>query len=327
MRTPADTPAAAPTSTLRLIIGYLAIVAVLPYLILKLMWISGSTVGILEPSPLDPAVVRNGNIVTAVMELIAIAVILAFTHRWGLRLPAWLVLVPAYVGIGLLAPFLITGPAVAGSVAAGDAAGDGSLAPWVGPLVYLGFCAQAIGIAASFALYVRHRWGHVLAARTTDRPAGPTQPVLVFMGWGLAALLALVVLTRTMWGFGATWGLSAQQITDRGLAEHLNDIAAALFAAAAVVGLLMLTLQRPRTWRAGVPIVLAWVGSGATLTSALYAMTLLFIGLAGANAEAPQPGITPVADLVQVVAGTATSVVGAVVLAELDAATSPRRLP
>lgn len=167
----------------RLTVGYLAIGAVLPYLALKLAWIAGSTVGIVTPSPADAAVVRGGNIITALMEVVAVAVILVFTHASGARIPAWLVLAPTWVATGLLAPFIITGPAVAASAFTGSsAAGDGSLAAWVGPLVYLGFGAQAIGISAAFVLYAHDRWPDVLGGRVGGHLVGAHQSVLVPSG-------------------------------------------------------------------------------------------------------------------------------------------------
>lgn len=87
-------PTATRPSWARLAIGYLAVAAVVPYLALKVLWILGSTAGIRAPSPFGPAVVQNGNLATVVMELIAVGIILTFTHSWGLRVPACLVLVP-----------------------------------------------------------------------------------------------------------------------------------------------------------------------------------------------------------------------------------------
>ncbi|WP_029089687.1 hypothetical protein [Brevibacterium album] len=310
----------------RLIIGYLAVAAVVPYLTLKLLWILGSTAGILAPSPLDPAVVQSGNIVTAVMELVAVAIILTFTHSWGLKVPAWLVLIPAWIGIGLLAPFIVNGPAVAGSVLTGlSPAGDGSLAPWVGPLVYLGFGAQAIGIAASFVLYARDRWNRVLTGRLAERCANPSKRALLFLGWGVGLLLAVVSTVRLCWSLGATWGLSAHMIQSRGLPERLADGTSALFAAAALAGLLMLTLKVPGRWRVWVPLSLAWVGGGATLTGGLYSLALLTIRLMSSTTPVHQTGVDPLVDLIQVVAGTAIGTAGAVLLSELHQTVSTDR--
>ena len=310
---------AARPSWARLVIGYLAIAAVVPYLTLKVLWILGSTAGILAPSPLDPAVVQNGNLATVAMELIAVGIILTFTHSWGLRVPACLVLVPAWIGIGLLAPFIVNGPAVAGSVLTGvSPAGDGSLAPWVGPLVYLGFGAQAIGVTASFVLYVRDRWDRVLIMRLSDRRAYPSDDALRFLGWGgIAGLLIAVSVARLSWGLGATWRLSPDLIQDRGVPERLADGIAAVFAAAALVGLLMLTRRAPRRWRVWAPLSLAWVGGGATLASSLYSLVLLTLRLASSTVQAQQAGLDPIVDLIQVVAGTALGATGAILLSEL----------
>ncbi|MCP2283247.1 hypothetical protein APR04_002150 [Promicromonospora umidemergens] len=302
----------------RFVVGYLAVAAVLPYLVLKLMWISGSTVGIAETSPLDAAVVQGGNLVTVAMELFAVAIILAFTHSWGLRAPAWLVLVPTWIGMGLLAPFLITGPVVAVFVTTEPSSvGDGSLAPWVGPLVYLGFGAQAVGITISFVLYARARWGRELTGRLSDRPSGPSRPALLPVTWGIVALLTVVSASRLLWSLGATWGLTPQLVESRGAVERLADATSALFAIGAVMGLLMLVRRRPGRERAWVPVVLAWVGGGATLSSGAYSLVLLLTRLAGPAASVPTAGVVPFVDLVQVVAGTATAVAGAVLLAEL----------
>ena len=191
----------------RLVVGYLAIAAILPYFLLKLAWLAGSTVGIATTSPIDADVLRGGNAVTMALEVVAAFIILAFTHSWGLRAPAWLVLAPAWVGTGLLAPFILTGPVVAGS----GSAGDGSLEPWVGPLVYLGFGAQAVGIVVSFVLYVRARWPQALGGRVQDRSGGPYQPALDFL---LAVMIVLFAVV------GAALGMTENNIGAAQIGQH-----------------------------------------------------------------------------------------------------------
>lgn len=322
---PSATPR--PRGRARLIIGYLAVAAVQPYLILKLTWIAGSTIGITETSPLDASVVRGGNIVTAVMELTAIAILLAFTHQWGLRVPAWLVLVPAWIGTGLLAPFVITGPVIAASVVSDLApVGDDSLAPWVGPLVYLSFGAQAVGIASCFVLYAKERWPYVFSGHLSDRLIGPSRTALVPIAWGTAALLVVVSVARLPWSLGAAWGLPSSG-ESRGVAEQLTDGASALFAVAAAVGILMLAVGRPSRTRTWVPVALAWIGGGATLGAGAYSLVLLFTKLTGAVDSVPATGMVPFVDLLQVVAGVAIGVAGAVILAADHARSSTRADP
>jgi hypothetical protein len=170
-----DDPSGAhqPRGRHRVVVGYLAVAAMLPYLLLKAAWITGSTIGFATESSVDSRVRLGGNIVTAGMELVVIVVVLAFTHDWGMRLPAWSVLLPAWVGTGLLAPFVVAGPLLVVSVATeASPVGDDSFEPWVGPVVYSSFGAQAVGIALTFALYARARWPRVLRSRGGCRSAG-----------------------------------------------------------------------------------------------------------------------------------------------------------
>ncbi len=83
---------------LRLIVGYLAIAAILPYFLVKLAWVAGSSVGINATSAVDQSVVRGGNLITMAMEVIAAFIILrsptpggACGPRpgWFLRRPGW----------------------------------------------------------------------------------------------------------------------------------------------------------------------------------------------------------------------------------------------
>ncbi|MFD1717942.1 hypothetical protein [Georgenia deserti] len=300
-----------------MLVGYATVLAVLPYLTLKVAWIAGSTVGIVRPSTLDASTVRTGNMVTASLELIAVGVVLTFTHTWGLRLPAWLVLAPAWAGIGLLAPFVVTGPAIAASVASGAPAGDGSLAAWVGPLVYLSFAGQALGLVTLFALYARQRWSHVICARLADRPESASQHALVAVTSGGVTLLVAASVPRLLPNLGRYAGTS-HLATERGIAERLSDGTAALAAAAAIAGLVMLLWRYPRRSRTWPALTLAWVGTGAVWGSNCYSLILVLIDRADVSSGSAVASI-PALDLIQIVGATALAVVGTVVLSELHA--------
>jgi hypothetical protein len=308
----------------RLVVGYLAIAAILPYFLLKLAWLAGSTVGIATTSPIDADVLRGGNAVTMALEVVAAFIILAFTHSWGLRAPAWLVLAPAWVGTGLLAPFVLTGPVVAGS----GSAGDGSLEPWVGPLVYLGFGAQAVGIVVSFVLYVRARWPQALGGRVQDRSGGPYQPALDFLLAVMIVLFAVVGAARAMWAGGSGAGLGEDRAAGRGPAEQMADAGTAVFAVAAAIGLWMLIRRTPGRSRTWVPLVMAWIGGGALFGSGLYPMVLLLLGTAGLGPGGSGEGLVPFVDLTQVVVGTVSAVTGVFLLVGLGRCpVGSRRLP
>jgi hypothetical protein len=320
-----DDPSGAhrPRRRQRVAIGYLVVAAILPYLLLKAAWITGSTIGLARASSVDPRVLLGGNIVTAGMDLVAIVVVLAFTRDWGMRLPAWSVLLPAWVGTGLLAPFVVAGPLVVVSVATeASPVGDGSFEPWVGPVVYSSFGAQAVGIALTFALYARARWPRVLRSRGGCPSAGP-RPVLGSVAWVAAVLLGVVAAAGLLWALdpaAAAWfGLTDA----RGATERAVDASAAAFALMAAAGLLMLMRQPARTpsW---VPVVLAWVGSGATWAGGGWPV-LLWIGeAAGAGTSSAGGGLVAGVHLVQVIAGLMVATVGAVVLAARD---GDHRLP
>ncbi|WP_309132721.1 hypothetical protein [Brevibacterium sp.] len=302
----------------RLIVGYLAIAMILPYFLLKIAWIMGSTIGIARVSPLDAEVVQGGNVITAAMEVLAGAIILAFTHSWGSRVPAWLVLPPVWVAIGLLTPFVFTGPVVAVSVLSDPrSVGDGTLAPWVGPVVYGSFGAQGVGVAVAFVLYARDRWPQVLRSRIAVLPKGRNRPALVVFAWLVTGLCVLIAIVRSFWALGSTWGLPDRLVLSRGFADHVAEAGTALFALAAAAGLLALVQRRPRHVSTGVPIALAWIGGGAVFGSGVYPLVLLLTEIAGSGESAMPVGVEPFVDLIQTLTGTVIAVVGAVLLAEL----------
>jgi hypothetical protein len=303
----------------RALVGGLVVAAVLPYLLLKAAWIAGSTIGFATESSVDPRVLLGGNIATAGMELVAIVVVLAFTRNWGLRLPAWSVLLPAWAGTGLLAPFVIAGPLVVVSVATqATPVGDGSLQPWVGPVVYASFGAQAAGIALTFALYARARWPDVLRSRA-GRPAAGPRPVLGWAAWAAVILLGVVAAARLLWALHPAAAASVGLTDGRGPTERVADAGAAAFALMAAAGLHLMLLRRRARTPLWVPLALAWVGSGATWAGGLWPV-LLWIGeMAGAGTSSPGGGLAAGMHVLQVIAGLLAATVGAVALAEVSA--------
>ena len=96
----------------RLIAGYAAIAFILPYLALKIAWISGVPAGMLDKGLVaDPRMIAV-NILTFCMDAVAILLALAFTHGWGLRVPAGPLLFPMWVGTGFLAPIVVAVPLI-----------------------------------------------------------------------------------------------------------------------------------------------------------------------------------------------------------------------
>ncbi|MEU9355283.1 hypothetical protein AB0D65_30825 [Streptomyces griseoloalbus] len=256
----------------RRLLRAVAVVACLPYLSLKTIWVAGSHVGIPAGSPLldhDTAMVV-ANVVTVAMDGAVIVLALLLTRPWGRAVPAWLLAAPMWIAAGLLAPVMAGYPlqllvrALGGS-AAGTSGGGGEpfLHEWVFAVVYTGFIVQGLALGALFVLYARDRWGHLWRGRTGDLPVGPAGTAQRVTAVA-AAVLALFPLTlRAVWAWGGTTGLSAGVIADRGSDFHVLESLYVVYILAAVTGGLLLAFRRVPALPVRVPLVLAGIGSGA----------------------------------------------------------------
>jgi hypothetical protein len=160
--------------------GGLAAAATLPYLALKLAWLTGSSVGVANRAVLRSASLEALNAVTAGMDVLALALVLAFTVPWGRRIPGWLVVFPMWVGTGFLAPIGVFGPvdAVYSALSGRGAVPAHSLVhPWVYHLVYTGFACEAVFLLAAFALYSADRPVAGRAPRAGARKPSPVRSV------------------------------------------------------------------------------------------------------------------------------------------------------
>jgi iron complex transport system permease protein len=309
------------------VVGYLTIATMLPYLVLKTLWLSGNHVGILDAQIAhDPSLLAL-NAVTFGMDVVAVVIVLAFTHGWGLRAPAALVALPLWVGTGLLVPVALTMPVSWLAMLSSPAAGTGTdfLASWVRPMVYGGFTGQAVGLSVAFVLYARARWSSLFTRRVGDRTPGVTHPVQVLGAVVAAVLVAFVGLFRLLWASGAGFGLPdgyAAQSSFDDLWAH-GVFAVAVIGAA--VGLLTMVLRWARRTPFWVPLVVVWAGSGAMLAWGLWSMLNLLGGTA-LSADTFEANLLTATEFVQVLAGMLIAVVGTLVVVEMQAAGSARGL-
>ena len=103
--TAASTPSANRVRRLRAAAAAAAIAACLPYAALKVAWLTESSVG--SATAVGAASLHDGrhtvgNVATLAMELVAVMLALTLSHRRGQKLPATVVLIPVWVGTGLL---------------------------------------------------------------------------------------------------------------------------------------------------------------------------------------------------------------------------------
>ncbi|MDN5893834.1 MAG: hypothetical protein L0H93_07370, partial [Nocardioides sp.] len=151
----------------RWIISLLAIAGALPYIGLKVLWLSGSRVGLNDSDFGTSSVMQVANFLTMGMDTVAVLMALAFVTGWGQRIRARLVLFPMWIGTGFLAPILVIVPLqlAAGTTSTESAARAAPIAEWVYAMVYGGFMWQGLFLLTGFVLYSRHRWGASLGWR------------------------------------------------------------------------------------------------------------------------------------------------------------------
>lgn len=211
----------------------------LPYLVLKLAWLSGSRVGLHDPEFGTSTAMTVLNSLTMGLDIVALVLAGVFLFRRGIRAPLWLVLPPMWIGAGLLGQILVSLPLelVAQAVSPSQPT-PGEVPPiadWVYGLVYAGFAGLGIGLLGAFAIYAWQRWG--------DRPL----PVPTRLARRVLHLAALLVIGSA---------LAHLVLSDVPLGTRLLDLVLAGVTAAALVA-----LTRPDAGR--VATVLAFVGSGA----------------------------------------------------------------
>lgn len=260
------------------------ICAAVPYLTLKILWVAGVMVGVPEESA-----ARSGwevqNAATGVLDLVAILLALGLMQRWGQRVPAWLVIVPIWVGTGFLVPAFIEvlidfGYAIvtSGRLVNVD---SGLVDNWTYAVVGSGFAIQGILLSIAFVLYVYERWRDTVADVDVEPPRTPTFPiqrVVGITGAVFAAFVAVVhawqaVLAPPAWRVGE-WTFETRVV------EGVEAVGALL----AVVGITQLLRARAGRWvpptrkpgRFNLVVVLTWLGSGSLFSYGFF-RTLSYI--------------------------------------------------
>ncbi|OZM70038.1 hypothetical protein CFN78_27280 [Amycolatopsis antarctica] len=242
--------------TARILVGYAAILGTLPYLTLKFSWLLGNGIGVVDAGFMNTPAGYALNALTAGLDLLVIVLALALTHRWGRRIPAWLMLFPIWVGTGLLSTIALAFPASSlvelfSAAPSPLDAPDLPMEPWVWVVVYLGFTWQGVTLLTAFALYARDRWAAVFTARTDGAPIDAAGRVG-------AALVAAVGALHLAWACGLDWGNTS--VTDMTTPMRVLEVVYAVLAFAAVGGTALLARPGRRFW---VPMVPAWIGAGA----------------------------------------------------------------
>jgi hypothetical protein len=295
---------------LRRAAGAAAIAGTVPYLTLKVLWLAGHPVGVRRPELLGQ--LRALNAVTVVLDACVIGLALALMLRSGRRVPAWLVLLPAWVGTGFLVPMaMVILPGTLLSVL-GVGSGPGGAAdplqPWVRPLVYGGLAWQGVFRAVAFVLYARDRWSAELgtgggAPGARARAVLPLLRVLA-VGGSVVALLAVVLdlVAAARWG---GWDTASST---------------AVKAALELIGVLGVTALARDTGRRAAAVAAGWIGSAVLFSWGLWGTVNTVGGTPLSAAGDPLSGLS---GLCALLAGFALAVAGLVALAGTGVARPP----
>ncbi|MFH8370751.1 hypothetical protein [Streptomyces sp. NPDC018031] len=304
----------------------LAIVSCLPYLALKVAWIAGSRAGIPEGSRLRDAgtALALVNAATIAMDGAVIVLALLLTRPWGLRVPAWLLVVPLWCASGLLAPIMagfplqLVGRAFGGGGSGHRADDEPFLDEWVFGVVYGGFIVQGLALGALAVLYTRDRWGHLLGGRLGDLRPGPGDPAQRVAAVGAALFALLPLAAHLVWACGGTAGLGRDRADDRDGDFFVLEAVYAAFSLAAASGVLMLAFRLGRGLPLRLPLALAWTGSGAL---ACWGGWMTLASLLGGRGDADAPTrVMSLTYAVQMIVGVLVLTIGAYFFAERSAA-------
>lgn len=241
-----------------------ALVATLPYLGLKVLWIGGSRVGLTDPTFGTDASMRALNTLTLGLDLYAAGLALVFLTRRGRRAPAWLVVPPLWVGYGLLGCVLLVAvPSALLLALTSPAAGPtvdlsaGPIAGWVYALVYTGFCGLGLCLLPAGASWAAERWG--AAQRWRARLGDGHAP-----GW------TAVTATAALGGVAALGALATSAVASDGLSMQAGLGLGTLALGTTALGALV--VGRPRRARRWTALAAGVLGSGGAAAWGCYAV-------------------------------------------------------
>ncbi|WP_181924052.1 hypothetical protein [Streptomyces inhibens] len=308
------------------VLGRIAVLACAPYLTLKLLWVLGFDIGVVDTHRISRAVWVAANAFTFLLDAIAAVVAHTLTRPAGRRAPAWLLSFPLWMASGLLVP-LITG-VVGGSLAALVTGADNPmsrgdfLAPWVIGVVYGGFIIEGGTLLGAFAVYAHQRWGGLLRRPLGALPDTGTRALQRIFLAPAAVLLATLGTVHVLWGAGSTLGTEAAEVAARTVISSASDWSQGLLTLLGAAGILLLLFPRLRPrLPVRIPLALAWVGSASAfaLGGTLWLGQAVTDGLSP-GASAVPGGLPGLVGALELCAGLVVLCGGAFTLCELTAA-------
>lgn len=222
----------------------------LPYLLLKLVWMSGSRIGLIDPTFGRSTSMHLINAATVCLDVVALALAVSFGSELGQRVSAYLLVPPMWIGAGLLGQVLVmVGVFVVHHPPVQRSTGAAPMADWVYLAVYADFCGLGVCLLPAFTLYARDRWPRVRCSGGAGRA--------LQLGTAVAAATAAIDL-----GLATT-----------GSATLLNSRIVDAIVLLAAIG----AAQAFRRYGHRAALVLAFAATGACVAWSCYDLVLTFL--------------------------------------------------
>lgn len=240
--------------------AYGAAAALVPYLVIKVVWVAGALLGLL---PVGRGFTLGGwlvlNTVTVGMAAVGITLGLALVRPWGMKIPGRLVAFVAWVGSGFLVsilPFVVASALVDSGAGGSQGSGSGgthdeaAMPGWEAALVECSFVGTGIALAIALPAYLWRRWPHAL--RRAEHPRMKLWPAAAAAATGLAWLY---------WAAGGPVGIAHRD--ERPADWHVLVGVSACWALAASAAVVVLARRRPPHLPYRLLLALSWLGSGS----------------------------------------------------------------
>ncbi|MEU0566570.1 hypothetical protein ABZ297_14420 [Nonomuraea sp. NPDC005983] len=295
----------------RITAALVAVASMLPYLTLKVLWLTGHPIGVTDPNVMNDPTMVGMNAMTFGMDVVGFVLAVAFTSQWGMRLPSWLVLLPLWVGTGLLGVVVATMPIALLVEGISMFATGGPIEPWVYMMVYGGFIGQGVGLMAAFVLYARDRWPVAFTTALGHPFVSRTRAFQTVVARGALLVGAVIGATRLYWAFGGTAGLPTEAVGKASFIGAFQDGFKGLAVIVGAIALIVLVRARGRRpfWQ---PLIVAWFASGSMFGWGLYAMILVAVG----GPLGPVRGTVTLVELFTLLTGLVMGMSGAFLLTE-----------
>lgn len=250
--------------------GYGATIAVMPYLLIKIAW----TLGLFLPTEqMNDISWRSINAATVVLATVGILLALAFSRSWGERLPVWMVILPVWVGTGLLIPMILLAPVLGPAAMTRDMAA-GAANFWVYEQTFVMISLIGVGICLPFAFvgYAKTRWPEALSGSIDhEKLSGHTRKLQITLARLVVAGCILLGIIKLFWAAGGTLGIDPSMQGNRDLWWHLLSLSTGIWSFLGAWGLLVLT-SRQASRKFLPPMAAAWISSGMLFSYNLFSV-------------------------------------------------------